>query len=68
MLSAQRQTIPRWLSLALIVVIFAIAFVYARMQGPVDQVDELTETAEHLLEAEPINDVGRRGPSGPRAR
>jgi YkoY family integral membrane protein len=39
--------IPQWLSLGLIVVIFAVAFVYAKMQGPVpdeelpaDDVDE----------------------------
>jgi len=29
--------IPRWFSLGLIVVIFAIAFVYARRQGPADE-------------------------------
>ena len=27
--------IPQWLSLGLIVVIFTVAFIYARMQGPV---------------------------------
>jgi YkoY family integral membrane protein len=39
--------IPQWLSLGLIVVIFAVAFVYAKMQGPVpdeelesDEIDE----------------------------
>jgi predicted tellurium resistance membrane protein TerC len=48
--------IPRWLSLGLIVVIFAIAFVYARMQGPVDTIDPLTDSAEHLLEPERVND------------
>jgi YkoY family integral membrane protein len=31
--------IPRWLSLGLIVVIFTVAFVYARMQGPVPDED-----------------------------
>jgi YkoY family integral membrane protein len=46
--------IPRWLSLGLIVVIFLIAFIYARMQGPVD--DPLTESAEHILEDEAINE------------
>jgi predicted tellurium resistance membrane protein TerC len=46
--------IPRWLSLGLIVVIFLIAFVYARMQGPVDDVDPLTESAEHMLEGETV--------------
>jgi YkoY family integral membrane protein len=46
--------IPRWLSLGLIVVIFLIAFIYARMQGPVD--DPLTESAEHILEGEAVNE------------
>jgi YkoY family integral membrane protein len=48
--------IPRWLSLGLIVVIFAIAFIYARMQGPVTDVDPLTESAEQMLEPEAAND------------
>jgi YkoY family integral membrane protein len=52
--------IPRWLSLGLIVVIFAIAFVYARMQGPVDEVDPLSERAEHMLEPEPVNNESRK--------
>jgi YkoY family integral membrane protein len=45
--------VPRWLSLGLIVVIFAAAFVYAKMQGPVadgdslaQEVNQLTDTAE----------------------
>ena len=42
--------IPRWLSLGLIVVIFVIAFIYAKKQGPVEEVDPLTESAEHMLE------------------
>jgi YkoY family integral membrane protein len=51
--------IPRWLSLGLIVVIFAIAFVYARMQGPVAG-DSLSEGAEHVLEGEPVvDDTGK---------
>jgi len=37
--------IPQWLSLGLIVVIFAVAFVYAKMQGPVPD-DELASDAE----------------------
>jgi YkoY family integral membrane protein len=41
--------IPQWLSLALIVVIFLIAFVYARMEGPVDTADPLAEKAEEML-------------------
>jgi hypothetical protein len=35
--------IPRWLSLGLIIVIFAVAFIYAKMQGPVEPDDPLTE-------------------------
>jgi YkoY family integral membrane protein len=42
--------IPRWLSLGLIVVIFVIAFIYAKKQGPIEEVDPLTESAEHMLE------------------
>ena len=41
--------IPQWLSLGLIVVIFAIAFVYAKMEGPVDVADPLAERAEEML-------------------
>ena len=48
--------IPRWLSLGLIVVIFLIAFFYARMQGPVDAADPLSE-AEQLLSSEAVNDT-----------
>src|SRR4029434_1147767 len=51
--------IPRWLSLGLIVVIFLIAFIYARMQGPVD--DPLTENAERILEGEAAHDTRRGG-------
>jgi predicted tellurium resistance membrane protein TerC len=32
--------LPKWLSLGLIVVIFAVSFVYARRQGPVSDLDE----------------------------
>jgi YkoY family integral membrane protein len=49
--------IPRWLSLGLIVVIFAIAFIYARMQGPVAG-DSLSERTEHVLEGEAVGDDG----------
>jgi YkoY family integral membrane protein len=42
--------IPRWLSLGLIVVIFAIAYLYARKQGPVE---ESTDEAAALLAEEP---------------
>ncbi len=40
--------VPRWLSLGLVVAIFAIAFLYARRQGPAP-VDESDEEATHLL-------------------
>ena len=44
--------IPQWLSLGLIGVIFAVAFVYARMQGPADITDSLQERAEEVLATE----------------
>jgi len=40
--------IPRWISLGLIIVIFLIAFAYAKMQGPVEESD-LAHEAEHIL-------------------
>jgi len=40
--------VPKWLSLGLIVVIFVIAFVMARMEGPVEA-DPLDEKAEEVL-------------------
>ena len=40
--------IPQLVSLGLIVVIFVIAFIYARMAGPVDTVDSLTEKALNM--------------------
>jgi YkoY family integral membrane protein len=42
--------IPRWLSLGLIVVIFLISYAYARMQGPVEDRDPLTDRAEAMLD------------------
>ena len=44
--------IPQWLSLGLIIVIFGVAFVYARMEGPVQVPDPLTEKAEEILAEE----------------
>jgi YkoY family integral membrane protein len=52
--------VPRWLSLGLIVVIFVIAFIYARIQGPVDTIDPLTGTAEAMLGADDETPVERR--------
>lgn len=44
---------PRWLSLGIIVVILAIAFVYARLQGPAEvQEDNVNEQATELLSVE----------------
>ena len=43
--------VPKWLSLGLIVVIFAVAFVMARMEGPVEA-DALDEKAEEILTEE----------------
>ena len=43
--------IPQWLSIGLVLTIFAIAFAYARMQGPVAE-SALTEQAEAVLQAE----------------
>jgi len=51
--------IPRWLSLGLIIVIFAIAFVYARLQGPVD-IDAVPDDAAAVLDVEPAVDKGRQ--------
>jgi YkoY family integral membrane protein len=53
--------IPKWFSLGLVVVIFAIAFIYAKRKGPVE-VDTLAENAEDLLGAEeaPSMDVADR--------
>ncbi len=42
---------PKWFSLGLVAVIFAIAFVYARIQGP-RKVDTLAEEAGDLLDVE----------------
>jgi predicted tellurium resistance membrane protein TerC len=43
--------IPQWFSLGLIAVIFTAAFIYAKMQGPVDMTP-LGEVAEQALDAE----------------
>ena len=47
--------IPHWVSLVLIVVIFVVALIYARMQGPVEPdrvVDTLKDKAEEMLAEE----------------
>src|SRR4029434_937421 len=41
--------IPQWLSLTLVVVIFTIAFVYAKAQGPVEAMDPLAEQVGEVL-------------------
>jgi predicted tellurium resistance membrane protein TerC len=50
--------IPRWLSLGLIVIIFAIAFIWAKIEGPAEA-PPLTEKAEELLteQAEEISAI-----------
>jgi len=53
--------IPQWFSLSLIAVIFTAAFVYAKMQGPVD-VTPLGEVAEQALDAE-AEALGTHDPS-----
>lgn len=48
--------IPHWVSLVVIAVIFTVALIYARMQGPVEKVhdaDSLKEQAEDFLMEEP---------------
>jgi hypothetical protein len=42
--------VPRWLSLGLFVVIFAVALVWAKLEGPVES-DSLAEEAEAVLAA-----------------
>ncbi len=46
----KQAEIPRWLSLAVIMTIFVISYVYARLQGPVEEVDALTKRAEEMLD------------------
>lgn len=46
--------IPQLVSLGLIVVIFVIALVRARMEGPVETMDRLSEEAEEVLGAETL--------------
>jgi YkoY family integral membrane protein len=43
--------IPKWISLGLIVVIFAIALIWARIEGPAET-DSLSEEAEGMLAAD----------------
>ena len=41
--------IPQWISLSLVVIIFVIAFIYAKAQGPVETMDQLAEQVEEVL-------------------
>jgi YkoY family integral membrane protein len=43
--------IPRWLSLGLVVVIFIVSLIWARIEGPA-QTDAMTEEAEKILTAD----------------
>src|SRR5687767_10208721 len=45
--------VPKWLSLGLIVIIFAISFIIAKMQGPSDP-NAFEEKMEEILETTPI--------------
>ena len=48
-----RFEIPKWISLGLIILIFIIAFIYAKMQGPVEEpMDAMEEKASALLAEE----------------
>ncbi len=42
--------ISQWVSIGLVVAIFLVAFIYARIQGPVERVSPLTEKAEEMLD------------------
>ena len=44
--------IPHPISIALIIVIFVIALIYAKAQGPAEEVDPLTHKAEEMLSEE----------------
>jgi YkoY family integral membrane protein len=44
--------IPRWFSLGLVVVIFIVSLIYAKVQGAVEQVDPLMQEAEDILAAD----------------
>jgi YkoY family integral membrane protein len=43
-------TVSQPYSIALIVIIFMISFIYAKRQGPVENIDPLTEKAEKMLD------------------
>jgi YkoY family integral membrane protein len=45
--------IPKWLSLGLIVIIFAVAFIMAKLEGPVEA-SRMEEQMEEILESTPI--------------
>jgi YkoY family integral membrane protein len=42
--------ISQWMSIAFVVVIFLVALVYAKIQGPVETITPLTEKAEEMLD------------------
>jgi YkoY family integral membrane protein len=44
--------IPKWLSLGLVAVIFVIAFIYARIQGPMPDDETVADEAEDLLKTQ----------------
>jgi YkoY family integral membrane protein len=59
--------IPRWLSLGLIVVIFTVAFIYAKMQGPVGP-HQFADKAEDLLAVDEGHDTRTRTGTGIEAK
>lgn len=52
--------IPKWLSLGIIVIIFTIAFVYARMQGPAEVSDDKIKATDLLA----VEDEGIKAVDG----
>jgi len=54
--------IPQWLSLTLVVIIFTIAFIYAKAQGPVEKMDALAEQVEEVLKDEAAAGPSKGGP------
>ena len=59
--------IPHWFSLVLVVLIFIVALIYARMQGPVEahtEADTLKEKAEDLIAQESLDVIDHDGTKG----
>jgi len=53
--------VPKWISLGLIIVIFIIAFIYAKAQGPVERAAHpVMDEASELIAEEQTPDANRR--------